>query len=250
MQWSPSSLSYISALTCQFILSMICQIEKINNRSAEEATDHHYSDEKLIECRDALSDIDQYVRNFAAVRADYEQRLLELAAEGEGSLLVPLPAPPSHVPLQSPPLMMDDADGYDDEISWIEKVPAATISKGEFYRNTRAIRWKGIDWMVVVVRPKDNTKTDRVGYFLGYETAQVPKNFSLTVHVRCHVVDSEGKNVPHPVQDSTPAPFHHFIYETGDSGGYFDWGVWERLSLSAALAHVDCESGSRINMFI
>ena len=133
----------------------------------------------------------------------------------------------------------DDSDECDDEISWIESVPAATISNGELYRNTRAVRWKGIDWMVVVVRPKDNIKTDRVGYFLGYETAQVPKNFSLTVHVRCHVVDSEGKNVPHPVQDSTPAPFHHFTYEIGDSGGYFDWGVWERLSLSAALAHVD-----------
>ena len=82
----------------------------------------------------------------------------------------------------------DDSDECDDEISWIETVPLATISKGELYRNTRAIRWKGIDWMVVVMKARkqeQDAKFDRVGYFLGYEVAQIPKNFSVPVHLRC-----------------------------------------------------------------
>ena len=233
---------YISALTCQFILSMICQIEKINNHSPEEATDHHFSFENLIECQEFLLGIDQKIEDLAKKRADYEQLLLELAAEGEGSLLVPLPASPSHVPLQSPPLMMDDTDGYDDEISWIEKVPVATISKGEQYRNTHAVRWKGIDWMVVVLKsaPREqDAKQDRVGYYLGYDTAQaaqIPHGWSLDVHSRCHVVDSEGNNVPHPVQDSKLSSHHEFSCRNGDSDGYY---TLDRLSLSAALAHED-----------
>ena len=143
----------------------------------------------------------------------------------------------------------DDSDECNDEISWIESVPAATISKGECYRNTRAVRWKGIDWMIVVVRPRSrdqDQKQDRVGYFLGYETAQIPKNFLLTVQLRCHVVDSEGKNVPHPVQDSLPLFMHTYTCVTGDADGYYDQGVWDKLSLTAALAHVDVNQCVRL----
>ena len=147
----------------------------------------------------------------------------------------------------------DDSDECDDEISWIETVPLATISKGELYRNTRAIRWKGIDWMVVVMKARkqeQDAKFDRVGYFLGYEVAQIPKNFSVPVHLRCYVVDSEGKNVPHPLQDTVPASYHHFQHNNGDSGGYYDLGVWDRLSLSAAMAHADTNQNVHLRFIV
>ena len=97
---------------------------------------------------------------------------------------------------------------------------------------------------------EQETKQDHLGYFLGYETAQIPKNFSLAVHLRCHVVDSEGKNVPHPLQDSVPPFMHNYTYVKGDSEGYYDQGVWDSLSLSAALAHADVNQSVRLRFVL
>ena len=63
-------------------------------------------------------------------------------------------------------------------------------------------------------------------------------------------MDSEGENVPHSLQDSIPPVMHNYTYVKGDEDGYYDQGVWDRLSLSAALAHADENQSVRLRFVV
>ena len=70
---------------------MICQIDEINNHLPEDINDHSYSVERLHACQHILLEIKQSLEEHVKERAECERRLVKLAADGEGSLLVPVP---------------------------------------------------------------------------------------------------------------------------------------------------------------
>ena len=130
----------------------------------------------------------------------------------------------------------DDNDDEPTEMSCLLKVPLAKFQTPDqnLYADTRAVKWKGMHWMVQFGR-----RGDEVGFFLGYEKALIGKTKTLpavNMEFRAHILDREGK-VAHSCRPN------EYVFRPPNDGSTtelrYDNGRWDSFKWSDVITQED-----------